>query len=183
MSTCIQTNTIVSLEEFNTYSSDYEDDEKIINLKIQLLQSAQSVVEEYLEYKLVSGLHIDNHIGFNNQKVFLDNKPVAAINSVTVNGKDFYDYDFNCESIFRTDGKTFSDQDKIVVEYETNVQAVPPLIKTTILRIATLMLTECGENIGITSKSAPDGMSRTFINYTNYDKYLSPLRNYRVFKL
>ena len=180
---CICANTLVSIDEFNTYSGNYEDSDEMNNLKVQLLQSATSVVEEYLEYKLVSGLHIDEHIGFNNSKIYLDNKPVVSINAVTINGEDFFDYDFNCESIYRTDGNVFKDQDKVVVEYETNLNSAPPLVKTTILRIATLMLMEAGENIGITGKSAPDGMSRTFLNYSNYQKYLEPLRNYRVFKL
>ena len=183
MSTCICNNTLVSLEEFNTYSGNFEDSEDTKKLKYQLLQSAQEIVEEYLNYRRVSGLHIDNHIGFNNKKIYLDNKPVSVVNSVTVNGKDFYDYAFDFESIFRTDGKIFRDKSQIVIEYETNIQTVPPLIKTTILRIATLLLMEAGENIGVTGKSMPDMNSRTFINYTNYSKYLDPLSSYRVFKL
>lgn len=55
----------------------------------------------------------------------------------------------------------------------------PPIIKLTIKRIATLLLMEAGENIGITSKSMPDN-SRTFINYTSYMKYLRPIQNFRV---
>lgn len=54
----------------------------------------------------------------------------------------------------------------------------PDIIKLTIKRIATLLLMEAGENIGVTSKSMPDN-SRTFINYTNYFKYLRPIQNYR----
>ena len=46
------------------------------------------------------------------------------------------------------------------------------------MRIATLMLMEGGENIGVSSKSFADN-SRTFISYTNYLKYLSPLQTYR----
>lgn len=55
---------------------------------------------------------------------------------------------------------------------------VPSLVKTTILRIATLMLMEAGENIGISGKSFGDN-SRTFISYTNYSKYLSPIQTFR----
>ena len=55
----------------------------------------------------------------------------------------------------------------------------PDLIKLTIKRIATLLLMEAGENIGITGKSMPDN-SRTFINYTGYMKYLRPVQNYRI---
>ena len=55
---------------------------------------------------------------------------------------------------------------------------VPDIVRLTILRIATLMLMEGGENIGVSSKSFADN-SRTFISYTNYMKYLSPLQTYR----
>ncbi len=56
--------------------------------------------------------------------------------------------------------------------------AVPEVVKLTILRIATLMLMEGGENIGVTGKSFADN-SRTFIQYTNYMKYLTPIQTYR----
>ena len=46
------------------------------------------------------------------------------------------------------------------------------------MRIATLMLMEGGENIGVSGKSFSDN-SRTFISYTNYMKYLSPLQTFR----
>lgn len=55
----------------------------------------------------------------------------------------------------------------------------PPAILLTIKRIATLLLMEAGENIGITGKSMPDN-SRTFINYTSYMKYLRPIQNFRT---
>lgn len=54
----------------------------------------------------------------------------------------------------------------------------PPLVLLTIKKIATLLLMEAGENIGITGKSMPDN-SRTFINYTGYMKYLRPIQSYR----
>ena len=57
-------------------------------------------------------------------------------------------------------------------------EEVPEIVRLTILRIATLMLMEGGENIGVSSKSFADN-SRTFISYTNYLKYLSPLQTYR----
>ena len=55
---------------------------------------------------------------------------------------------------------------------------VPSLVSITILRIATLMLMEAGENIGVSGKSFSDN-SRSFISYTNYSKYLNPLQTYR----
>ena len=61
---------------------------------------------------------------------------------------------------------------------EPSLNICPDIIKLTIKRIATLLLMEAGENIGVTSKSMPDA-SRTFINYTSYMKYLRPIQNYR----
>lgn len=57
-------------------------------------------------------------------------------------------------------------------------EGIPELVRLTILRIATLMLMEGGENIGISGKSFSDN-SRSFISYTNYHKYLSPLQTFR----
>lgn len=176
-------NTIVSVKEFDTFSSNFEDTEDAVRLKVQLLQSAQEVVEEYLNYHLVSGLHFDHHTGFNNSMIIFENKPVSMVLGVTVNGQDFEDYGFDFEHLYRTDGGIFRNGDRVEIEYETSVTSVPPLVKTTILRIATLMLMEAGENIGVTGKSLPDGNSRTFINYSDYSKYLKPLSSYRIFKL
>lgn len=54
-------------------------------------------------------------------------------------------------------------------ESKREPQSVPSIVRLTILRIATLMLMESGENIGITGKSFADN-SRSFISYTNYSK-------------
>ena len=47
-----------------------------------------------------------------------------------------------------------------------------------VLRIASLMLAEQGGNIGVTSKSFSD-QTRTFVNYSNYNKFLQPLAIYK----
>lgn len=57
---------------------------------------------------------------------------------------------------------------------------MPVIFRQTALRIAALLLTEADENIGVTSKQFGDSGSRTFINYTNFDKYLSPLSRYKL---
>ena len=57
-------------------------------------------------------------------------------------------------------------------------QSIPSIVRLTIIRIATLMLMEAGENIGISGKSFADN-SRSFISYTNYSKYPNPLQTYR----
>jgi hypothetical protein len=57
---------------------------------------------------------------------------------------------------------------------------IPTIIKQTALRIASLLMTEGDNNIGITGKAFGDSGSRTFINYTNYDKYLLPISKYKL---
>lgn len=56
---------------------------------------------------------------------------------------------------------------------------MPEVIILSILRLATLMLTEGNGNIGLTGKSFTDN-SRTFVNYSNYRKYLQPLDGLRI---
>ncbi|MDD4012478.1 MAG: hypothetical protein PHI83_10055 [Sphaerochaetaceae bacterium] len=63
-------------------------------------------------------------------------------------------------------------------ETKWSAQEMPEVVRLSILRVATLMLSESGGNIGLTGKSF-DGNSRTFINYSNYRKYLQPLDPFR----
>jgi hypothetical protein len=57
---------------------------------------------------------------------------------------------------------------------------MPAIFKQTALRIAALLATEADNNIGVTSKQFGDSGSRTFLNYTNFDKYLFPLSKYKL---
>jgi len=57
---------------------------------------------------------------------------------------------------------------------------LPDSIKITILRIAALLENESGGNIGITGNSFENGGTRTFVNYTNFGKFLHPISNHRL---
>jgi hypothetical protein len=72
-------------------------------------------------------------------------------------------------------------EDNIVVSFTAGweIEQMPSVIVVSILRIATLMLSETGGNIGLTGKSFADN-SRTFVNYSNYRKYLQPLDSLRI---
>lgn len=63
---------------------------------------------------------------------------------------------------------------------ESNAAAIPPEIIITILRIAALLQSESDSNIGVTSKSFGDSGQRSFVNYTNYSKFLFPISRYRL---
>lgn len=112
---------IVTVDQFNAYSGNYEDKESAVEVKRLFLESAEEIVEGYLGY----------------------------------------------------DPETQPQPDLWCSE------GLPASIKLSILRIATLMLQETGGNIGLTGKSFGDN-SRTFINYSNYRKYLQPLDPIRL---
>jgi len=59
----------------------------------------------------------------------------------------------------------------------------PAIIQTTILRIAAILQTESDGNIGITSKSFGDSGNRTFVNQTNFDKYLIQISGYKIIRI
>jgi len=61
--------------------------------------------------------------------------------------------------------------------------ALPVVIKNTILRIAALLHTESQNNIGVTSKSFADSGSRTFVSFTNFKKYLSPISGHKLIRI
>jgi hypothetical protein len=57
---------------------------------------------------------------------------------------------------------------------------MPKTIYLTIMRIAALLQSESDSNIGVTSKSFADSGTRTFMNFTNFDKYLVQLSAYKL---
>ena len=63
------------------------------------------------------------------------------------------------------------------------IPPIPQVIIMTVLRIAAILMSESDSNIGVTSKSFGDSGGRTFINYTNFDKYLLPLSSYRLLSI
>lgn len=180
MSNCIENKSVVTLEEFNQYSNNFSDTHEDIQMKVSMLESAQNIVETYLGYPLCPFHHKERHIGTGQYVVHLDSMPVTNVWSVKVDGRDIENYEHGLSSLtlpFRLCHNSW-----IEVEYDTSWTEVPDLIKMTILRIATLLLTEANGNIGLTSKSFGD-QSRNFYNWTNFSKYLDPLALYRIFKL
>lgn len=57
---------------------------------------------------------------------------------------------------------------------------IPPTMKLVCLEIATLIQLEEQNNIGVNSKSFGDSGSRSFLNVTNFDPYLSKLSRWRA---
>ena len=56
-------------------------------------------------------------------------------------------------------------------------------LNITTLRIAALLYSETDQNIGVTSKTFGDSGTRTFVNYTKFDKYLEPLAHWKKIRI
>jgi hypothetical protein len=61
-----------------------------------------------------------------------------------------------------------------------NSEYIPSIIKMTVLRIAAMLQAESDSNIAVSSKSFAESGTRTFINYTDYSKYLLPISIYKI---
>ena len=79
------------------------------------------------------------------------------------------------------------DCEKEIIDIETQeiktVDIIPEIILMTIMRIAAILQMESDGNIAISSKSFADSGTRTFINYTDYSKYLLPISKYRKIRI
>ena len=177
---------IVSVDLFNSYTGNYEDSESSIILKEAFLSSAEEVIKGYLGFDPIEQEYIDVLVSGNNKKMlYLPSRPITSLYSMLINDTAFDTSLFN----FKDDYIYFSDYkmpfkkgiDNILISFKAgwDPSSMPSVIKLSILRIATLMLSETNGNIGLTGKSFSDN-SRTFINYSNYKKYLQPLDVLRI---
>lgn len=176
-----------TVEDLDKYSGNF--DESLNSLKAIFLDSAESIVIEYLGYDPLSKQYASILSGADKPYVQLRAQPITEITSVKVDGATLDSADFisdkemlihkDLESVFT------SGSNNILVSYTAGYvdEDIPGLIKLTILRIAGLMMTEQGGNIGVSSKSFDQGGSRTFINtkdYSPYLKILDPLKVERI---
>lgn len=177
----------VSLEMFNQYTGNFEDNEQALALKESYLNAAESVVIDYLGYNPINNSYDEFLSGIGDYKLYLHARPITSINFIFINGemadisnmdtKDGYIFD-RCHKFRFPNGV-----ENIHINYNAGYSpdSIPEIIKVTVMRIAALMLQEQGGNIGLTGKAMGEN-SRTFINYTNYDKFLEPLEDLRIMR-
>jgi hypothetical protein len=180
----------ISAIDLQKYSNVYGD----IILQQEYIDAAENIVNNYLGYSPT--LHVYNNIldGKGNHELQLKAKPIQNIVDILIDGTSipinkFY-FTFNSEFIYYNN--IFPDGIKnIQIEYTAgwgsvidddtvNGELLPKIIKLTVLRIASLLQTESDNNIGITSKSFADSGTRTFLNTTDYYKYLIPISFYKL---
>ena len=139
--------------------------------------SAQNIVENYLGYEIESKEY-NKHFALHSSNIIKAGvKNITAVTEITIDGAPVENYYIDDDKIIL---KQPVISDNIVVTFTAGFgENLPQIIKLTVLRIAALLQTESNNNIGISGKSFMDG-SRTFINYTNFDKYLIACSKYKL---
>lgn len=177
---------IVSVDDFKVYAKKLDGDVATEALYQTFVDSAETIVEDFLGYDPESQTYSgQTFYGDGRKYLQLKAKPITALTALTIDGvaEDVLDYSFDDDTILRIDGTEFYPGATIAVSYTAGYTTVPEPIKAAVLRISALLSVEAGENIGVTSQSFDGGNTRSFINYTNYDKYLQPIAKYKLFRL
>jgi len=177
---------IASIAMFDTYSGNYEDTPEAVELKGAFLCTAEDIVSSYLGFDPKQQEYADIVCsGTGSRRLYLPCRNITVVQALTV-GTAAVDTSLvaACDDHIRfVDHATKFPvgEDNIRLSYTAgwDAQEMPSVIVVSILRIATLMLSETGGNIGLTGKSFADN-SRTFVNYSNYRKYLQPLDSLRI---
>jgi hypothetical protein len=177
---------IASIAMFNTYSGNFEDSSEAVLLKGSFLNAAEEIVVSYLGFDPNLGAYTDLAVsGTGMRRLYLPVRNIVSVEKLVI-GTALVDPSKveACDDHIRfADGLTVfprgEDNIRVSLTAGWEVQQMPPVVTLSILRIATLMLSETGGNIGLTGKSFADN-SRTFVNYSNYRKYLQPLDSLRI---
>lgn len=171
---------IVTETMFNNYILNFDTDTS--GLKALYRGAAQQVVESYIGYPIEKTLYDYTIYGFNGNVI-----PCKAwpIDGTSVDIK----IDTTALTVLYTDknyiylDESYTDQD-IIVKYNAGYETTyPDDLTLAVLRIATMMYMESEKRIGLSGTASVDGIgATTYINYTSYQKYLSPISKYRIVK-
>ena len=139
--------------------------------------SAQNIVENYLGYEIESKEYTKHFALHNSNVIKVGIKNITAVKEITVDGTLVENYYINDDEIVLNQPVI---SDNIIITFTAGFGSdLPQIIKLTVLRIAALLQTESNNNIGISGKSFMDG-SRTFTNFTNFDRYLIACSKYKL---
>lgn len=168
---------LVALNEFDTYSNNFESDNDLVAMKNDIIEAASDIVIDFLGYNPICHQYQEVQTGIGSNKLFMEARPITDVSLVSVDGvaQNIHNITFKDDQVFTKDGsKIFKCGSTICINYMAGTcEAIAP-IKMAVLRIASLMLLEANGNIGLSGRTFAD-QSRSYINYSNYDKYLQPL--------
>ena len=166
---------VVTKEELEGFTGvQFESGNNIAEL---FIGAAQNILENYLGYEIESKEYTKHFALHSSNVIKAGVKNITAVKEITINGVPVEDYYIDDDKIIL---KQPVISDNIIVKFTAGFsEDLPQIIKLTVLRIAALLQTESNNNIGISGKSFMDG-SRTFTNFTNYDKYIIACSKYKL---
>jgi hypothetical protein len=175
---------IVTVAEFKKYARKADDDVTGEALYQAYVDAAESIVSDFLTYSPATDSYQHTFYGDGKPYLALRAQPVT-IHSLSVDGvsRNVDDFVADGEIITDTTGGVFNPGALVVVGYYGGYNPIPGIFKVVILEIAALLSMEAGENIGVNSTSFDGGNTRSFVNYTNFSKYLAKLERYRIRRL
>lgn len=168
---------VITKQELEGYTGvQFEEGNNIAEL---FIGAAQNIVESYLGYEIESKEYTKHFSLHSSNVIKCGVKNITVVKEITVDGTLVEDYYIDDDKIIL---KQPVISDNIIVSFTAGFSTdLPDIIKLTVLRIAALLQTESNNNIGISGKSFMDG-SRTFTNFTNFDRYLIACSNYRIIR-
>ena len=147
------------------------------NIAVLFIGAAQNIVENYLGYEIEIKEYIKHFALHSSNVIKAGAKNITVVKEITIDGAPVEDYYIDDDKIIL---KQPVISDNIIVTFTAGFsENLPQIIKLTVLRIAALLQTESNNNIGISGKSFIDG-SRTFTNFTNFDRYLIACSKYKL---
>ena len=166
---------IVTKEELEGFTGvQFESGNNIADL---FIGAAQNIVENYLGYEIETKEYIKHFSLHSSNVIKCGVKNITAVSEITIDGTLVEDYYIDDDKIIL---KQPVISDNIIITFTAGFSTdLPQIIKLTVLRIAALLQTESNNNIGISGKSFMDG-SRTFTNFTNFDRYLIACSKYKL---
>ena len=165
---------VVTKEELQGYTGVELENSELYEL---FIGAAQNIVENYLGYEIETKEYTKHFALHSSNIIKCGVKNITAVSEITVDGTPVENYYIDDDKIILNQPVI---SDNIIATFTAGFgEDLPQIIKLTVLRIAALLQTESNNNIGISGKSFMDG-SRTFISYTNYDKYLISCSKYKL---
>ena len=173
---------VVSVSELKNYTETVAADDSIID---KMIRAAQEISENYLGYDIEAQDYDVLCNGSGERTLSLGVRPLISISSVLIDGesKDPEEFKLIGELLYYTNDIFPEGELNTLVSFRAGYEAedIPAIIWLTIVRIASVLLSEGSGHIGVTSISDGNTGSRTFME-RSFKRYLKELDPYRVFK-
>lgn len=143
--------------------------------------AAMEQVRDYLGYDPELQTYTQEIKGDGGKLAALCAWPVGAISSFSIDGENHSPTELEIESenyICFKDGSRFHKGSRYLLTFTAGYQAVPEIIKTTALQLASLLWESAGGNLAVSSTTFADTGSRVFNNFTA-DRFLKQIAQYK----